>query len=537
MDWLWSSPLGPIAVLLAGGALLLLFRRHLRPRWARGMSAGFVLVGMALWLMLRWQVPGQGAWWLWQAPLGLETAIGLQWYAWTWLAGWLMGLVAGVALMLPGWPHRRGVTPMALWTPWLLAAGLAVITAGTWATLLMAWSFLLWVVGVMAGTPPQHAARVWSFLLLAGLWLLVAPLFNGPDAWRLALTGVSLNLQGQLWLALAAAFLAGMYPFHGWLIVPQPRGRGLQLVLHGVPALAALAVLERFSMPLLSSLSWIALGIVGLLGSALAAWAAEDEATAWRFVVVNRVVWAFLGLSLGRELGDARGILPLTALGLGMMLWGLGSRSPRGWARWLALAFVWGMPLTPGFPLHALSGPLAASLLGLPGWLLLVLAQGVLLAVLLRAALKPAPEPGDTPSETWLMGDLAPLLLVGMFGLGWGIFPSMLARTGGMAPVGVLHSVWAQGAFLNRQGGWLPLVGALILGMLLWYGDVRLLAPVPTWRERLMAVARLDWLYRFLEKALHTLALGLGFAADILDGAGQFGWVLVVLLILWLFFR
>ena len=535
-----------MGLLVGGGALLLAIQRHLSPRGRQWLPLALTLAAMAAWLIMRWQPAGVGRWWLWQAPLGLETALGLQWDGWSWLAGWLAFMGAAAALMLPAWRPRPGFTPPRLWTPFLLAASLLVMTSATWTTLLTGWALLLFLTGILAGTPAEAAPRAWTFLLSAGLSLLLTPLFNGLGTLDVVLTTSSLNLQAQLLLSMAVVIAAGVYPFHVWLVARSPRARGPQLLLHLLPALAALHLLSRFQVPLLSSFSWIALGIAGLLGSALAAWAAADDDRAWVYVAINRATWVMLALSLSRETGAYRMLFPLAALGIGLTVWGLIPRLEKRWLRWLALFFLMGFPFTPGFLLNLDLSQLAASVLGFPGWILVLLAQTLTVAAILR------PGPASHRSQgrwnvkgkegevkDFLPGWMAPWMLglVAAFGLWWGISPAALTTTAGLAPHGVFASAWAQIRAAGLLTGWMTLLLPLLLGWLLARWRDRLFAGQDVWLDRAASIADLGWLVQLFRAGCHYAALAFGFGADILDGAGQFGWVLLVLLILWLFFR
>ncbi len=537
MSALWTSPLGPVGLLLGGGTLLLMLQRRISDRLRQILPVALLLAGMASWLLLRLQPQGAGQWWAWQAPLGLETALGVQWDNWAWLAGWLLFMLALSALILPEWLTRAGFTPPAFWVPFLLAASLLVITAATWSTLLTAWTLMLFFTGILAGTPSQNAARAWTFLLLSGFFLLTTPLFNGAGSLLATLDSDALNLQAQLLLILAIAIPLGVYPFHIWLTPGASRPRGRQMALHLLPGLAALHLLSRFQLPLLGSFSWVTLGIAGLLGSAIAAWLAENAHNAWVYVIINRVTWVMLALSLSRETGLRQMLFALPTLAIAGIIWSLISNpSPSHKMRWLALFFLLGFPFTTGFPLNLNLAQLATTVLGFPGWVLVLLAQTILIAAVLRPAVS-QPEP-ETPKSylpakrlNWM------LALTVIFGLWWGIFPAALARTAGLTPHGIYASVLTQIRTAGLLTGWLTLLLPLLLGWLLARWRQRIFAGLEAWQSRIGAVAGLGWLDSLLAAGFHYLSLSFGFAADILDGAGQFGWVLLALLILWLFLR
>ena len=547
MSLLWTSPLGPVGLLLGGGALLLILQRQLSAPLRQRLPVFVILLGMAGWLLLRWQPAAAGQWWAWQAPLGLETGLGLQWDGQAWLAGWLLFFAALTAALLPGWQDRPGFTPSLFWIPFLLASGLLVITAATWSTLLSAWAMLLLFTGLLAGSPQVNAARSWTYLLLSGIFLLAVPLFNGTDSVLITLHTESLNIQAQLLFLLAVAILMAIYPFHLWLTPRENRWQGAQLALHLLPALAAFHLTSQFPLPLLGSISWVALGIAGLLGSAIAAWAAREDEETWIYITINRATWAMLAFSLSREGGGYRILLPLTAMALSLIIWALTTamiphqpgafhRARTRWLRLLALIFLLGLPLTPGFSLNIHVGQLATTVLGFPGWMLVLLAQTLLVAALLRPISR-APDEDPRPDFlprgrlTWM------LALAVAFGLWWGMFPAALARTAGIMPQGLYSSVLAQIRTAGLATGWMTLLLPLLLGWLLARSRERIFAGLESWQKRIAETASLGWLDSLLSAGFHYLASVFGFAADILDGAGQFGWVLLALLIFWLLFR
>ncbi len=542
MNALLTSPLSPMGLLFGGGALLFWGRRYLSARVQQSLPVAWIILAMLLWLRLRWMPPGAGQWWLWQAPLGLETALGFQWNGWTWIAGWLLFLAALTVVLLPQWKPRSGFFPIQFWILWLLAAALLVVSAATWSTLLIAWALLLFFTGVVAGSPPRSAPLAWTMLAVAGLFLYMAPLFNGFGSFTLLLQAETLNLQAQLLVSLAVMVVVGAYPFHVWMTASASRAPGHQLALHVLPALAALHMLSRFDVPLLSSFSWISFGIAGLLGSAIAAWLSEDEQQVWDFIAINRTTWVMLALALSRDASLYRYLAPLTALGVILIVWGVfrvhASRSHPIF-KLLTLAFLLGFPFTPGFVLNIHLAQLATSVLGFPGWILVLLSQTVFVAAFLRSrgvfADGRQDITGNDASPSWRL--TWTMALVVAFGIFWGAFPHLLARTVGLAPLDMYANPLAPLRHAGVLTGWMTLLLPLLLGWLLARWHQRLFAGLEAFTHRMAEIARLRWLVRGVETGFHYLAISVGFAADILDGAGQFGWVLFVLLILWLFFR
>ena len=541
MSIFWSSPLGPLGLLLTGGALLLMLQRRIERGLRQTLPIGLVLLAMIGWLMLRLHPQGAGEWWLWQAPLGLETALGLQWDGWTWLIGWLLFMSTLAALILPDWQERAGFTPPVFWTPMLLFASLLVISAATWTTLLSAWMLLLFFTGVLAGES-RNAPRAWTYLLLSGLFLILTPLLNTVGSLSIILNTDTLNLQSQLMLYLAVVMVMGVYPFHLWLIPQTKRSWGRQLTLHLLPALAALHLLSRFNLPLLGSFSLISLGIAGLLGSAIAVWTTESDDHFRIYVIINRTTQVLLAIALSRDAGLYKNLLPTTTLAIAVILWTLTPIIPQSdrtkWLRWLTLTFILGLPFTPGFIININLGRLATSILGFPGWLLVLLAQTIFVAAILHSNASSQPITDNTSPPVQFLEDRFKwmLALTLFFGLWWGFFPAALTRTAGLTPAGLYGNVFAQ---LSAAGipGWTTLLAPLLLGVYIARVSNHLFTEMQMWRKRTAEIVNLTWMETLLKDGLHYLAIGAGFASDILDGAGQFGWVLLALLIFWFFIR
>jgi len=538
MSTLWTTPLGSLAVLITSAILLILAGRRLPDRWRTALPAWLIGIALLLWIVLRFQAARPMSLWLWQAPLGLDTAFGFTLAGWAWLAGLGIGLLAFTAVALPGWRWRPGFVDPRYWSLLVAAFALVVVLSDTWISLLVAWAPLMLFLGLAAGVTPSSSAKAWGVGILSTLFLVIAALLNGVNSLEVALSGQPLNAQAQLLVVLAAALHLGVYPFHLWLVPRSRRSPGRHLVLHLIPGLAAQPLLGRFELPLLASQAGVPLGIVALLGTALAAWADTDFDRSWVYVLINRGVWAVLILGLTRLTSPLGAIFPLIVLALGGVLWGIARVAPYR-SRWsipflLAVAIFMGLPLTPGFAPNLMLSQLAGSLIGLPGWILALLAQLLLVAAMFRQP-QTQPSEADAASPGVPRGVTIALALAAILTVWWGVFPATLANLTGQALAGVFVHPLAQ---IQNAGwlGWVTLLLPLLIGLPLALFDERLFGHLRGWQTNLATVAGLDWLYGGLERILRLVITALGALSDLLDGAGQFGWVLLAALVAWILF-
>ncbi len=542
MTFFWTSPFGPVALLAIGGLLLIVLDRRLPPR--RLAWASFAIAGLAWvsWLLLRLRADLDAVQWLWSPPLSLPTSLQFHLLPGSWLAGLIVLLVAFVFLALPGWSRRPGFVSARVWVLFLAAQALLVLLAGNWLTLLGLWVGLVLLAGLAAGG--AASVRAWSYGVLGSLFLISAPLFNGGRSLEASLDTLALNLQAQFLVILAVAITLAAYPFHLWLLPSGRQGReeppltGQRLAAHLVPALAALYLLGLFDLPLLATQAWAPLGTVALLGSAVAAWAEQDEQRARVFLLVNRCAWALLVVGLAQTNNVVVSLLALLSLGLGASLWalaGAGQRpARRNWPLWLAAAVWFGLPFTPGFVPTLGLASLAGTWIAAPGWLVLLLAQGLFIATFFS---RPAPAPAaPAPADLGPIALQVALAPVAGAVIWYALAPQALASLLGASvqPASAPISV-PLGAVTVLQ--WLTLLLSLALGGLLlrsgdrWFG---------AWRsgQRLAAsLAGLEWLAAALGRVSHLLRVALSFIADLVDGAGQFGWVILVVLVAWLLLR
>ncbi len=504
------------------------------------------LAGLAwlAWLLLRLQPGREPYLWLWSPPLSLPASLQFQLQGWSWLAGLVVILAAFVTLTIPGWQTRAGFTSARSWVLVLTAQTLLVVLAGNWLTLLSVWVGMVLVAGLVAGGAGAASMRVWSYGVIGSLFLLAAPLFNSGRSLESDLGNLALNAQAQFLVILACAITLAAYPFHLWLVSPSGSERdeapavGQRLASYLLPALAALFLLGLFSLPLLATQAWAPLAAVALLGSALAAWSERDEGRAWLFVLANRGAWALLVVGLAQADGRQVVLYTLLSLGLGALLWVLGGierqTSGRRWPLWLGAAVFYGLPLTPGFIANLSLAGLAGTWIAVPGWLVLLLAQSLFVAALFLHPVKlPSLRATADPSPRFAV---AALVLCAAFVL-WYVLASRSLAT----LVGALPAVASDSGPLRLADAtvveWITVLLPLGLGILLVRADQRWFGAWRDVQRNAAFLSGLDWLAAGVGRATHLLRVSLSFVSDLVDGAGQFGWVILVVLVAWLLLR
>jgi hypothetical protein len=562
VTFVWTSPLGPVFLLVAGALLLVVGGRYVRP-WPL-LPAGIAGLALLDWLILRGTLSRAQLLWSWSAPLSLPTVLQLNLPGEAWMVGLIILLLVPVLLVAPGWEVRPGFVDPRGWVLLLAGAALLVLMAGNWLTLLPVWTALWVLMGLVIGAP--GAGQVWAWGMFSGLAMMAAPLFNGGRSLEMALATAALNAQAQWLVIVAAAIPLAAYPFHLWLsgiAAAETTATARLTAGHIVPALAVLALLGRLDLSLLASQLWVPLGAMALLGSALAAWASRRERLSLTLLGINRTTWAMLVVGLE----SSQALLLVLTLGLGMALWWLGHwlRRHMGW-RWplgLAVAVLSGMPFTPGFAPTLTLARLATVPVGVPGWLAVLWGQALLVATLLRHGAEAAlPEPvAPTASygvssnamngrRSWapvrwrgrahLLVWLGSLILTGGLTLAYALNPGILAVLSGTDAEATGIPLRNSALTLPAQagwGGWLTLILPLGFGWLLSRHDERWFGGLQRWRETVGRIAALNWLSRGLGRVGHYLVIAIGYGADLADGAGQFGYVLLVILLAWLLLR
>jgi len=560
------SALTPVAILLSGAALLLLLGRALSPQ-DRGLVALLAAGGALVALLSLGGAPLAHftiSSWHPQALFGDDVAYrvdGLALLFASTLA--LLGLAAIVAsLDCPG--GMKGHLYAALLA--LLAAGLSFVLSANWLALCLSWAFLdlalfLALLAAGQGTRAAKAAlRGLGMNYLAGLALLAAALLLSEGAREQGGGGAIVPL--LLWPA--ALVRAGAYPFH--LRVPAeveaepealallrllPTGAGLYLLARlrsladggsllaavgtlGFAVGAALAWAEgkgRLSSVALSGVGcavlsaalagpqgmiWPAINLLlclGLLllsqGEAGAAGAPEGN------FVLSAAVRSALASGLRRLAPRIRGRMPGTDFAplASPMLAALGRASRAGLWPKIALASLFGLPLTMGFVgRRSFYGLLLAG-----GWWGLLALSLPVEALLFAALLELRPFAGGGQGR-------------------WGrlVGGAMLAVP--IVVLGVRPSLWASWAL--PPGGptgvalWLALLLPLVGGYLLHHWRRRVSGRL-RWTA-LSAALRLEWLYGLLWRAALGIGAALRAVAELSEGKGYLGWIALVVLVAFL---
>ncbi len=561
------SPVGPALVLLVGAVTEIVIGRWVRrPVWLTGLALFFVALATWLFLGLRVEpvVPTFSR--PWRPPL--QTGANLLWVGdgWNWYISGLLLLLGGVGILLDlnskqpapaGGGQRRAQPSLAVHLA-VLAAGLLFVGSGNVLTAIMTWVVLdmfILLRGTLQAEPmgadqeklnsPRYQVRGLS--LIGALLLLVGLLPAGPLGPGQPLQGGTLPPETAGLMMLAALIRAGIYPFHLWLL---PAGRAEvnvaeRLLDHMAPVLCGLWLLgwsvELGRDYILMQPDIVAILCLSLLGSAVAAWTANDQPNHTTFVLITSAGVAALVGALAFNRGTEGLIWPTTAFALGGALWLVGERVYRTWGWQIpvsvgALALA-GVPFTPGFltqPALArmlMTGPIFLALFGT-----FVVAQSIQIAALLRSWSAGAQQlPAD-----WQPGVII-RLLVATIALGLplmliGFFPRAVAGLAGME--GAIPPLLGNPpSVVAELPVWIAVATPLLLG-------IGLVATRPAlWRafggmlDKLGKVARLEWLFRLSWWGLNRASDAWGATLLTVEGAGYAGWVMVFILVGYLLVR
>lgn len=554
------SPVGPAVVLLLGAIVVISVGRWVRrPGWLTGLALFFVAVAVWLFLGLRAEpvVPTFSR--PWQPPL--QSGTNLLWVGdgWNWYISGLVLLLGGVGILLDlnspppidELQERRAHSSLAIHLG-VLAAGLLFVGSGNVLTAMLTWVVLdLFTLVRGAVRPdniatdeqaldsPQHHAKGLS--LLGALLLLVGLLPAGPSGPSQPLQGGQLPPETVGLMLLAALIRAGIYPFHLWLLPSDPRRINVaeRLLDHMVPVLCGLWLLgwtvELGAEYILLAPDILLILVLSLLGSAVAAWTANDQSNHTTFVLVTSAGLAALSGALAFRQGPAGLIWPTTALALGGALWLVGDQVWQGWGWQIpvsvgALALA-GVPFTPGFLTQP---PLARLLTAGPVFLALfagvMLAQSIQVAAMLRSWSDSIPSERPKLKPGVMMRLLAAVIALGLPLAVVGFFPAATAELANLADA-IPPMLGDPPNVVAEWPVWVTVSLPLIFGIVLVTLRPTLWPALGRWPERLSQLTRLQWLFRISWWGVNQVSDSWGNVLRVVEGAGYMGWVLVVLLL------
>ncbi len=585
---IFLHPLGPALVMALGGIALSLsynisFGPAVRAGYAdtpigRKQLARFrvVLVARsvfafwtlfaALWLLMRLRVAPDriGIAWTWQ-PLTV-TGGALEWRAdpWNWLVALLILLVtaAGLALVGSDWPAgpARGRPGERLeWTLWVGAAALVFVFSANVITLVSAWVLLDAAIALRLrpAENPAASSRAWTFLSAAALIALLLVTVLGESGIRSSLIGGEFTRLDIALLWFAALIRAGVYPLHYWLTgspLPEPSDR---LALHLIGPLAGIWLMARVyqlaSVAQFQTSLWLAVGALALLGTALAAWTARDEALRWRWIMINRVSAILLMVYGASTAGQNAFAWQAITFALGGALLALGQAARAGWRgaplAWFAALVFWGLPGTVGFLARSVLVYPTSSPLSVPVFFLVIVAEILLAAALWQATVgKPEdPNPDARGANRYAPNGIMSLwylftLVVGVFGalallaVIWGVYPQRVAALSPWPGSETVPDLWEY-LKATRRSVWFGLGVSAAGGALLGWLRPRIFSGLRGWQELVFDLVSLDWLYQGIAGVLAFLGSGLRYFSVIGEGEGYIGWLLLAGLILWVLLR
>ncbi|MBX3010148.1 MAG: hypothetical protein KF832_01530 [Caldilineaceae bacterium] len=550
------SPIGPSLLLMLGAITALVIGRWLRrPAWLAGVALSFTALAGWLLLFLRSQpavIPTFSLPW---RPI-LQVGTNLYWLSdgWNWYIAGLVLLLGSLGILLDlnsdyVQQGRRIHNSLAVQLA-VLAAALLFVSSGNLLTAILTWVLLdvcillrsttrPLVLADATAAPPSHHR---GLSLIGAMLLLIALLPAGPTGPGQEFQNGTLPVESVLLLALAALIRAGVYPFHIWLLPERdgPISVAERLLEHMVPTLCGLWLLGwTYGLGrdyILLRLDVLAVFLLMLLGSAIAAWSATEENDHHSFVLIASAGLAALTGALTYNEGPSAMIWPTTAFALGGGLWLVGERVWRGWGWAIPVSIgaltLAGMPLTPGF----LAQPSLARLWA-PGtvvqllFLIYVIAQSFQIAALLRSW-----EDVKRAEPVELQPGARGRLLLASVALGLplaitGFLPRTVAAIASM-PNAIPPTLGDPPSVVARQGAiWLTVAAPMLLGYGLVWLRPKIWHRIGASANRLQAFIQLNWLFDYGWLVLQYTSELWGNVTRVVEGAGYMGWVLVFALI------
>lgn len=535
------SPLIPLIILLVGAGLLWagLVAPTLSFPAATGISA--TALALAAFLIMGWRLPAFAALSNWGLTLLLPVGLRLTVDPLMWLFG-LSVLSVTLTTLLTGLARPGGRRVVLRGAVVLLTfAALAALSADNLPTRIMAWAgldliyFLALVLLTRGeGVEPQAVLNL-AFNATGTLCAVGAAVFISRTSPALTVQDATLSPISTWLITLAAAFRLGLFPLHLGLPAETQVRQGLGVVLRLLPAAVALEVVGRlalFGFPE-AARPWLAVfGVAAALVGAAQWWMAADARQGITYVVIAQSGVALLAGLYGGPLAlTAQAVAMLMGGALVFLAPGHDDRQPGLSAlAGLGAAAMLGAPLTVGFV--GASG-LYGGLWRAGQWATLagvIMAQIIFAASCLRTIFWPA-----QPLEEDRRGRAAHWLGLALLAVGLVLTALMsepLARALRLASLG-----WFGVSGLSSLGPLLGVGVSALAGFGLWRADDLVRARAEVTGEGVVAVLRLQWLYRALW-AIFWFFSQLSLAvANVLEGEGALLWALVAGVLLWVLAR
>ncbi len=543
MLWL-IQPLGPALILLTGALALALLRPILWRRWA---SIGALLIVLSAWttlIALRSPQAAILAGRPWTSIL-LDIAGGLTWQvnAWNWTGGWIIGLLAVVVVLLT-WNEGERLGPyLRALDLAVIAAALLITFAANLLTLASMWVLMESMALARLILEPTHQPETGRSGLSAASALLMAlaSVLSGPALLTTPLTSAQFTPLTQGVLITAIMLRAAVYPLHGWLTHSRLSSPGDRLSIYLIPATTGLWLLGQLNsmqgIAWVGGLHWTVLMVVSLFGSSLAAWAETDLNRSLDLISANRATLILLTMSLWPEHGafPLAGWLLAFSLGLALLL--VARRINREWgARWpgyLAILTLLAYPITAGFLGQTWTARLAPPTGLFTFWILLALADSLLLTTLLREW-QPRGPYMTTRANKQMICLLITTILLAVPLVFVGLRPNAFLRLSGIAdtPPGLLTLIRK-----TPPTVWARLLVVAALALWLSYSGEPAFVGWPRLRALAARIAQLEWVYGLTQTAALAFQRFWQAVLRIVEGDGYVGWIMLSLLVLWLLSR